>query len=239
MAARHHLGDAVGQESAVELAGVAVDAVALAELALRQAPAPLVAEPRDRPAAGTSSRLASRVGGVDDADARVLDRQPVRSRGMSMGLSSELPGRSPSWAGNGVRRTQRTGGIHSLPPERPEGQRGCTSCSSQRPEAHHPFYSTEEGKAMSGQEESSIYADQRVQQPWHGGVPWWFLVLWCFGANVRFFLDEPRASQLSHGCPGSAKGIQTCRPCRVYVSRSSWAARFVPSSALSSRPRFS
>src|SRR5258707_1058621 len=46
VAARHHLGGPVGQQQAVELAGVAVDAVALAELALRQAPAPLVAEER-------------------------------------------------------------------------------------------------------------------------------------------------------------------------------------------------
>src|SRR5262249_514180 len=46
VAARHHLADAVGQQQAVELAGVAVDAIALAELALRQAPAPLVAEER-------------------------------------------------------------------------------------------------------------------------------------------------------------------------------------------------
>src|SRR5262249_52084837 len=73
--ARHHLAGAVGQQQAVELAGVAVDAVALAPLALRQAPAPLVAQPRVHLLQVQRAAALRRLAGVDDADARVLDRQ--------------------------------------------------------------------------------------------------------------------------------------------------------------------
>ena len=85
VAAVHHLGDAVGQEDAVELAGVAVNAVALAEVALRQAPAPLVAEPGIHLL--KVHRAARRAGSVVWTTRQrgfLIDR-PLRSRGVSIG----------------------------------------------------------------------------------------------------------------------------------------------------------
>ena len=75
VAAVHHPGDAVGQQRTIELACLAVDAVALAEIALEHASAPLVAEPGidllqvHRPPGFT------RVGRVHHTDTRVLERQ--------------------------------------------------------------------------------------------------------------------------------------------------------------------
>ena len=73
VAAVHHLGGRVGEQHALDLAGVAVDAIAVAEVALRQAFAPHVAQPGIDLLQIHRAAFQGRVGGVDDADARVLD----------------------------------------------------------------------------------------------------------------------------------------------------------------------
>ncbi len=74
----HHLGGAVGQHDALDLADIAVDAVALAEVALGEVLAPEIAEPGiDLLEVHRAARLPG-IGGVDDADARRLDRQAAQ-----------------------------------------------------------------------------------------------------------------------------------------------------------------
>src|SRR5262249_1712653 len=64
--------DPVGQDDGVGLAGAAVNAVALAEVALGEAAAPFVAEPRIDLLQVHGAAGLFRVGGVHDAHARVL-----------------------------------------------------------------------------------------------------------------------------------------------------------------------
>jgi hypothetical protein len=75
VAAGHHFGCAIGKDDTVDFAGVAIDAVHLAEFALGEVPAPLIAEPgidflEVHRAAGFGG-----IGGVDDADARIFHGQ--------------------------------------------------------------------------------------------------------------------------------------------------------------------
>jgi hypothetical protein len=74
----HHLGGAVGQQHAFDLAVVAVDAVALAEVTLRESPAPGVAEPGIDLLQVHRSPFLPGSGRVHHTDARNLDRQPAQ-----------------------------------------------------------------------------------------------------------------------------------------------------------------
>ena len=79
MVAIHHPRGPVRQDDAVELAGViAVDPVALPEVALEKAPAPLVAEPRVHLLQVHRAAGLGRVGGVHHADPRVFDGQAAQ-----------------------------------------------------------------------------------------------------------------------------------------------------------------
>ena len=73
MAAIHHLAYAIGKCDAVQFTGLAVDAVAFAEVALRQAAPPLIAEPGIDLLQIHGAARACRIDGVHDADARILD----------------------------------------------------------------------------------------------------------------------------------------------------------------------
>ena len=78
MAPIHHLAEAVGQGQAVEFPGLAVDAVALAKVALEHAAAPLITEPGIDLLQVHGAAAAGRVDGMHDANARVLDRQAAQ-----------------------------------------------------------------------------------------------------------------------------------------------------------------
>ncbi len=113
VAAVHHLGDAVGQQDAVDLAGIAVDAVALAEIALRQAFSPHVAEPGVHLLEVHRAARLPRVGGVDDADARVLEGQAAQVARRVDGIVEGIAGSLAELGAYAQDVSQRHGGRHT------------------------------------------------------------------------------------------------------------------------------